>query len=241
MQVAMFFNIILKNENLIQVHLFMLHAWSLFFPPLCWPFLSRAPCFFLSFIWYRQSLDTPLPPHLCCWSVLKLQKYYVRVFKTFPLFLCSLFPHLFPPKCTVFHLSNSFHQVNSSLCVCVSLQQKCCRYQPKDWYMMSLSYGSASVSYTCTSVYGGAITYWCLAVSFQTAAERSTALELQKCLGKCSLCGSYYTSGSIKELSYWKALQPFDLCNRNVPSGPRSVFLLTVMPFLRAPSNASYF
>ena len=61
----------------------------------------------------------------------------------------------------------------------VLLHQRCCRHQPKNLYVMSLSYGSAFVGYT---------------LMFQTAVESSTVLELQKCLGKCSLHGCYLTT-----------------------------------------------
>ena len=40
-------------------------------------------------------------------------------------------------------------------------------------------------------------------------SDRSRKLhcaELQRCLEKCSLCGCYRSTWSIKELSYWKAI-----------------------------------
>ena len=49
---------------------------------------------------------------------------------------------------------------------------------------------------------GGGVT----AVLFQSAEKSSAVLELQKCLGKCDLCGRYHITRSIKELSYSKAI-----------------------------------
>ena len=46
--------------------------------------------------------------------------------------------------------------------------------------------------------------YWSFAVLFQSAAKSSAALEHQKWLRKCSLCGRYRITRSIKELNYSK-------------------------------------
>ena len=41
---------------------------------------------------------------------------------------------------------------------------------------------------------------------FRPQQKRCAMIELQKCLGKCSLCGRYRATSSIKELGYRKAI-----------------------------------
>ena len=101
--------------------------------------------------------------------------------KLFKCFSVPSFPHLLPPLCNVtvfvYYLSLSFCLgINSSLSssssaifpssnvthssspVCVPLQQRHCRRQPKHWFVMS--YRSASVGSTYTAVYSGGFTDW---------------------------------------------------------------------------------
>ena len=108
-----------------------------------------------------------------------------------------------PPPQRCIKLSYSNISLRFSSLYCILLQESCCRHQPKDWFVMSPSYGSASVGSTYMAVYGGVVTDWSFCFRLQQNAPLD---ELQRCLEKCSLCGRYRTTWSIKELSYWKAI-----------------------------------
>ena len=94
---------------------------------------------------------------------------------------------------------------HSSSPVCIPQQQRRCRHQPKDWFMMPPPYTTVSVEPTDALPYDGDGD----ADADAFISDRSRKLhctELQRCLEKCSLCGPYCATWSIKELSYWKSI-----------------------------------